>query len=72
MDGRKRNKRSGRIKRRSGRSKRRIRSRKAGECAKTSGCACPGVKCMVKRKCRGKTKCPWSKSRMAKYNKKSM
>ena len=40
------------------------------KCAKTSLCACPGVRCMVKQKCRGKTKCPWSKAKMAKYEKK--
>ena len=39
----------------------------SGKCAKTSLCACPDVRCMVKTKCRGKTKCPWSKSRIAKY-----
>ena len=50
-------------------SSKRIRKKVNGECPKTSGCACPGVKCMVKPKCRGKTKCPWSKSKIAKYSK---
>jgi hypothetical protein len=34
--------------------------RKSGtrKCPKTSNCACVGVRCMVRSKCRGYTKCP--------------
>lgn len=29
---------------------------KSRKCAKTSGCSCPGVRCLIREECRGITK----------------
>ena len=46
---------SGKCKRRSSKIN---NSKKRRKCPKTSRCACVGVKCMVKSKCRDYTRCP--------------
>jgi len=40
-------------------------------CPKTSGCACRNVRCSVKRKCLGITKCPYASGYKTKRSKKS-